>query len=79
MRLLPITGLLVLAAAAPFPAAPAENFVNSCDANTVKVTGRTLQASCKNIVGALKCSKLDLNRCLKNVYGSLQADPTGAG
>jgi hypothetical protein len=55
------------------------NFVDSCDAKSVKVNGRTLTANCKNIFGQLKCSKLDLNRCLKNVYGRLQADPTGAG
>lgn len=77
MKLFIFTGLLSFTAAAP--AAPAENFVNSCDDKTVKVTGRILQANCKNIVGALKCSKLDLNRCLKNVYGSLQADPSGTG
>ncbi|KAK3326170.1 hypothetical protein B0H66DRAFT_600304 [Apodospora peruviana] len=72
-----IAALVGLAAAAP--AAPAQDFLNSCDANSVKVTGRILQANCKNIAGALKCSKLDLNKCLKNTYGSLQADPTGAG
>jgi glutamyl-tRNA reductase len=57
----------------------AANFLGSCDANSVKVSGRTLTANCKNIFGQLKCSKLDLNRCLKNNYGRLQEDPSGAG
>lgn len=60
-------------------AAQADNFVASCDANSVKVSGRTLTANCRNISGGLQCSKLDLNRCIKNSYGSLQADPTGSG
>ena len=55
------------------------NFVGSCDANSAKVSGKTLTANCKNIFGQLKCSKLDLNRCLKNSYGTLQADASGAG
>lgn len=59
--------------------AMAANFVGSCDANSVKLSGRTLTANCRNIVGQMRCSRLDLNRCLKNSYGSLQADPTGAG
>jgi hypothetical protein len=60
-------------------AAQADNFVASCDANSVKVSGRMLTANCRNISGGLQCSKLDLNRCIKNNYGSLQADPTGSG
>ncbi|KAK3328049.1 hypothetical protein B0T19DRAFT_181582 [Cercophora scortea] len=59
--------------------AQAENFFKTCDASSVKVTGKILQANCKNIAGALKCSKLNLNECLKNSYGSLKEDPTGAG
>ncbi|KAK0636128.1 hypothetical protein B0T17DRAFT_612904 [Bombardia bombarda] len=57
----------------------AENFSGSCDASTIKITGKTLQANCKNIAGTLKCSKLNLNNCLKNTYGSLQEDPTSTG
>jgi len=57
----------------------ADNFVASCDANSVKITGRDLTANCKDIFGNLQCSKLDLNRCLKNTYGSLQEDPKGDG
>jgi hypothetical protein len=57
----------------------AANFSGSCETSSIKVSGRTLTANCKNIFGQLKCSKLDLNRCLKNNYGRLAADPTGAG
>lgn len=57
----------------------ADNFFASCDANSVKMSGRYLTANCKDVVGILQCSKLDLNRCLKNVYGSLQADQNGDG
>ncbi|OIW29394.1 hypothetical protein CONLIGDRAFT_713935 [Coniochaeta ligniaria NRRL 30616] len=57
----------------------ADNFVASCDANSVKVSGRYLTANCKDVVGILQCSKLDLNPCLKNNYGSLQEDPKGDG
>lgn len=57
----------------------AANFSGSCETGSIKVSGRTLTANCKNIFGQLKCSKLDLNRCLKNNYGRLAADPTGAG
>lgn len=61
-------------------AAAAINFVGSCDPNSVKVTGSgILTANCKNILGQYVCSKLDLSRCIKNSYGSLQSDPTGAG
>jgi hypothetical protein len=59
--------------------AVASEFVDSCDSSTLKVSGRILTASCKNIFGQLKCSKLDLTRCVKNNYGRLQEDPTGAG
>ncbi|KAK4100204.1 hypothetical protein N658DRAFT_508142 [Parathielavia hyrcaniae] len=55
------------------------NFISSCDEKSVNINGRTLTANCKNIFGQLKCSKLDLNRCLMNNYGRLQEDPTGAG
>jgi glutamyl-tRNA reductase len=72
-----ILSILVLGLGAT--GALAANFLGSCDANSVKVSGRTLTANCKNIFGQLKCSKLDLNRCLKNNYGRLQEDPSGAG
>ncbi len=57
----------------------ASEFVPSCDASTVKVVGKFLTGNCKNIFGQLKCSKLDLNKCIKNNYGRLQEDPLGAG
>ncbi|KAK3984774.1 hypothetical protein QBC44DRAFT_252168 [Cladorrhinum sp. PSN332] len=60
--------------------AQADNFVSSCDPASVKLSGRTtLTASCSNILGQLRCSRLDLNRCIKNSYGQLQADPNGSG
>ena len=60
-------------------AAIASDFVGSCDASTLKLSGKILTGNCKNIFGQLTCSKLDLNRCLKNNYGRLQEDPLGAG
>jgi len=72
-----VSSILVLGLGAT--GALAANFVGSCDAHSVKVSGRTLTANCKNIFGQLKCSKLDLTRCLKNVYGRLQADPDATG
>ncbi|KAK3370439.1 hypothetical protein B0H63DRAFT_528160 [Podospora didyma] len=71
--------LITLASLAVLAPAVAENFIGSCDASTVKVTGRILTANCRNIAGALKCTRLDLNQCVKNTYGSLQADPTATG
>ncbi|KAK4169042.1 Cyanovirin-N [Cladorrhinum sp. PSN259] len=61
------------------PAALADNFVTSCDSASVKVSGRTITANCRNILGQLKCSRLDLSRCVKNQYGRLQADPNASG
>ncbi|KAK4246114.1 Cyanovirin-N [Corynascus novoguineensis] len=72
-----ILSLLVLGLGAT--GALADNFTGSCDANSIKVSGKTLTAKCKNIFGQSKCSKLNLNKCIKNVYGRLQEDPTGAG
>ena len=57
----------------------AQNFVGSCDASSIKVTGSTMTANCKNILGQSKCSKLDLNNCIKNNSGALQEDPVGVG
>jgi len=42
-------------------------FLNTCDVKSVKVSGKTLTAKCKNILGQEKCNKLDLNKCLKNL------------
>ncbi|KAK3906397.1 hypothetical protein C8A05DRAFT_29757 [Staphylotrichum tortipilum] len=60
-------------------AAPAVDFAGSCEPNSIKISSTTVQANCKNIFGQYACSKLDLNRCIKNNYGRLAADPTGAG
>ncbi|EGS17541.1 uncharacterized protein CTHT_0068720 [Thermochaetoides thermophila DSM 1495] len=38
-----------------------------------------LTANCRTTTGQYKCSKLDLNNCIKNSYGRLQEDPTGSG
>ncbi|KAK0652804.1 hypothetical protein B0T16DRAFT_388006 [Cercophora newfieldiana] len=54
-------------------------FLNTCDIKSVKVSGKTLTAKCKNILGQEKCNKLELNKCLKNLYGTLAVDPIGAG
>ncbi|KAK0727527.1 hypothetical protein B0T26DRAFT_747839 [Lasiosphaeria miniovina] len=70
---------LVAAGLAAAGSGMTENFIGSCDASTVQVSGRILTASCRNIFGALRCSRLDLGQCLKNTYGSLQADPAGTG
>ncbi|KAK3936618.1 hypothetical protein QBC46DRAFT_321115 [Diplogelasinospora grovesii] len=71
---------LALGLAAAAATAAADNFIGSCDADSVKIiSGKVLTANCRQISGPLRCSRLDLNRCLKNTYGSLQADPTGSG
>src|SRR5437868_1647168 len=50
-------------------------FLDSCDSSTIKVEGRYLTATCNSITGGNKrCSKLDLNRCLKNQFGQLVPD-----
>lgn len=72
-----INTLLVSALAAS--SVLADNFVASCDANSVKISGRYVTADCKDVFNNLQCSKLDLNKCLKNNYGSLQEDPKGDG
>lgn len=54
-------------------------FLNTCDIKSVKVSGKTLTAKCKNILGQEKCNKLELNKCLKNLYGTIAVDPVGAG
>lgn len=69
----------IVALAGLASAGPASNFFNSCDANSVKVSGKILTATCRNIKGDFKCSRLDLNKCIRNSYGTLEADPKGSG
>jgi len=69
---------LPLAFAAGALAADGE-FITTCDANTLKVTGSILTAQCRDILGTVSCSRLDLAKCLKNSYGTLSTDPVGAG
>ena len=57
----------------------ADNFIASCDSNSVKIDGKYVTANCKTITGQTKCTRLDLSNCLKNNYGSLQDDPSGKG
>lgn len=59
--------------------APASQFMGSCNPSTIKLNGVKLTATCYNIVGEGTCSTLDLSKCLKNVYGSIQDDPDGRG
>jgi len=54
-------------------------FLASCESASVKVRGNTMTANCKNIVGILRCSTLNLNNCLRNSYGLIQTDPSGSG
>lgn len=54
-------------------------FITSCDASTIKVKDKFLTATCSNIIGVKKCSKLDLNKCLKNQFGQLVVDSLGIG
>ena len=78
VRLAAVIVVIVPAAAL----AAADNFIRSCTADSVKIVGgRTLQASCRTRAGtgSYKCTRLDLNGCLKNAYGRLQEDPSGAG
>ena len=73
---LPINVLAAAAVLIPAAAlAAADNFIRSCNADSVKIVGgRTRQASCRTRAGtsSYKCSRLDLNSCLKNAYGRLQ-------
>ena len=59
--------------------AVADNFIASCDSNSVKIDGKYVTANCKTITGQVKCTRLDLSNCLKNNAGSLQDDPSGKG
>ena len=72
------TGLIAVAALAG--GSVAQSFTGSCKVDTVKVEGRWLTAQCHNILGTeAKCTKLDLNNCLKNNYGRLEDDVFGTG
>ncbi|KAK3308347.1 uncharacterized protein B0T15DRAFT_524213 [Chaetomium strumarium] len=79
MKCIPPALIITLWLTATAAGARAANFVASCDKDSIKVSGTTLTANCKTIFGQSRCSRLDLNRCLRNSYGTLQADPTGAG
>jgi hypothetical protein len=59
--------------------ASADGFLTSCDPNSILLEGTILTANCLNIVKDMVCSSLDLGRCLKNRYGSIQDDPDGDG
>lgn len=70
--------LLVVAFGLVSPAL-AGNFAATCLGDSIKVSGKMLTANCRTTTGQYKCSKLDLNNCIKNSYGRLQEDPTGSG
>ena len=70
--------LLTLVLAAGALAADGD-FITSCDSTTIKVSGNILTAKCRDIIGTVSCSKLDLSKCLKNSYGTLTTDPIGVG
>jgi len=59
--------------------ASGDQFGTSCDPNTIQLDGLILTADCLNVVKDMTCSRLDLGKCLKNRYGSIQDDPTGEG
>ena len=69
----------VLLAACAAPIVLADGFLSSCDSNTIEIDGTILTAYCTNIVKDMTCSRLDLGRCLRNDYGSIQDDPVGEG
>lgn len=77
MRLL-VPGLFIATLAAARPAL-ADNFSASCDTDSIVIAGTIVTATCKTLVGGKRCSKLDLNQCLKNTYGAIQDDPDGKG
>ncbi|KAK4223521.1 Cyanovirin-N [Podospora fimiseda] len=64
-----------------FALTKADDFLSSCDASSVRLlsSGRILTATCRNILGQPKCSRLDLSRCIKNSYGRLEADASASG
>ncbi|KAK0720267.1 hypothetical protein B0H67DRAFT_599805 [Lasiosphaeris hirsuta] len=75
---LTLTTLFALALSATGALAEGD-FIGTCDVTSIKISGKYLSSKCKNILGAEECTKLDLNNCLKNSYGQLEADPTAAG
>jgi hypothetical protein len=79
MKLTLTTAALALLASGP-ATAQLTGFTNTCQVDTVKVEGRWLTAQCHNILGTeTRCSKLDLNSCLKNNSGRLEDDVFGTG
>jgi len=53
-------------------------FLQTCE--SIKLRGRYLTATCNSITGGnQRCSRLDLNKCLKNQFGQLVADSLGMG
>ena len=77
MKLTPTTCLALFAAGGT---AQLRGFTSTCQTETVKVEGRWLTAQCRNILNTeARCSKLDLNNCLKNNFGRLEDDVFGTG
>lgn len=75
----PLPTLLALLLTTP-TTAQLTGFTSTCLVSTVKVDGRWLTAQCHNILGTeTRCSKLDLNSCLKNNSGRLEDDVFGTG
>jgi len=76
----PLTTLALALLAAGTATGQLTGFTNTCQVDTVKVEGRWLTAQCHNILGTeTRCSKLDLNSCLKNNSGRLEDDVFGTG
>ncbi|KAL8404306.1 hypothetical protein RB594_009242 [Gaeumannomyces avenae] len=71
--------LLGLGLCAAIDQRPRDDFGSSCDPRSIKVDGRYATAVCRTILGDLRCSRVDLTECIKNSYGSLQADPKESG
>lgn len=59
--------------------AKSDNFLASCNPDSVKISGTIMTASCGTLSGDVVCSKLNIGQCLKNVYGSIQNDPKREG
>jgi len=56
-----------------------DGFLSTCDPNSIELEGTTLRAFCLNVYKDLTCSRLDLGRCLRNSYGTIQDDPQEEG
>lgn len=77
---LPTLALALLLTSPAITTAQLTGFTSTCLVSTVKVDGRWLTAQCHNILGTeTRCSKLDLNSCLKNNSGRLEDDVFGTG